>query len=62
LTIGNFLYRVMMDQDSNILPKPAVNATINTSPDDDLLESSDEPVPIPEDQAKPDKQDGAPAQ
>ena len=62
LTIGNFLYRVMMDQDSNILPKPAVNATINTGPDDDLLESSDEPVPIPENQAKPDKPDGTSAQ
>jgi pSer/pThr/pTyr-binding forkhead associated (FHA) protein len=60
LTIGNFLYRVTMDQDSNILPKPAVNASMNTGPDDELLESSDEPVPIPDPdaQAKPDNPNG----
>lgn len=51
LTIGNFVYRVTMDQESAVESEAPPKPVTNTVSEDDLLESSDEPVPLNEGQS-----------
>ncbi|HEY1377643.1 MAG TPA: FHA domain-containing protein, partial [Gemmataceae bacterium] len=61
LTIGNFRYQVHVEQRRDVLPAPVAPARpavpvakqLPAVTEDDLLESADEPVPLPEPGGRP---------